>query len=198
MVAGKKVLLFVLVCGLNFMGVKATTMVKPDLNIAVVSVGTIVKETKEGININNELMGKYKTAVEGAQKQERELGEAVKKFKAEESMLSPAAREERQKGLTKMERDYKNKAQESQEELNLAAQKAQEKLGAEIVEAATKMAQAQGLDLVFDKESGRVLYSSEKADYTLQMVQLMDEKYEEAHVKKPTAVNTADSNGNKK
>jgi len=82
--------------------------------------------------------------------------------------LSDAGREREQKKMVKMEREYKAKVQECNEDIKITMQSKQERLLRDHNDAVEKYAQANNIDLVFGPHG--VVYASEKASCTLDVV----------------------------
>jgi len=78
----------------------------------------------------------------------------------------------------KMDREYKNKIQESEEELKIDMQKKTENLARNVDKAVIEIAKEEKLDAVVDKVTGRVIYVDEKFDFTAQVKGEMNKQYE--------------------
>jgi Skp family chaperone for outer membrane proteins len=102
----------------------------------------------------------------------------AKEFQEKASMMSEDAREKEQKRLVKMERDFKIKAQEYEEDFKVSMQKATEKLSKEVDDAVYQYARSNKIDVVVDKWTGRVIYSSQENEPTGEIVALMNQSHE--------------------
>jgi len=148
-----------------------------DLKIRFVNSMELMRDTEEGQKISRELQEKYKELAEEIQELNKKLETAAADFKKKESMLSESAKEVEQKKLLRMKRELEVKAQESEEEYKLAAQKATERISKEIIESVEEIAQNEGIDAIIDKDSGRALYVRDTtANYTNEVKVSMNKK----------------------
>ena len=137
----------------------------------------LMRETEEGKKISQELQETYKKYTAEIQKDDEELAKEKSEYARKRSMLSETAREAEEKKLIKKERELKNKIQEKEEEYKMTFNKATEQVFKEITEAVTKTAKEEGLDAVFDINSGRALYVADNVNYTAKVKNSMNEKY---------------------
>lgn len=133
------------------------------------------RESKQGKKTTQDLDKQRLDLTKKIQEMEQQFTAAVKEFQAKASTLSESALEKEKAKMVKMERDYKAKLQESDDEMKIAMQSAQERLLREYNEAVSQYAKANNIDLVFGP--GGVVYSSEKANCTKDIVANMDKSY---------------------
>ena len=137
--------------------------------------GFIELKYDEGKKIGQQVEAKRNKAVAKLKEKEQEYVDAAKEFKAKAATMSEDARIKAQKKLTKMERTYKADLQEIEEELKIAMHQAQEKLVREHNDAVYEYARANNVDIVFGP--GGVVYASEKAKCTGDVVKNMNKNY---------------------
>lgn len=150
--------------------------VKFDLSIRYVDSFAAIRDSSEGKVVAKELEKKRDELTREIKEMEQMFTAEAKDLQAKLPTLSESGREREQKKMVKMEREYKAKLQESDEDMKITMQSAQERLLREHNDAVVQYAQAGGIDLVFGPAG--VVYSSEKASCTLDVVKNMDKKYE--------------------
>ncbi len=146
-----------------------------DLSIRYVDTYAVMGQSEEGKKIGQQVEAKRNKAVAKLKEKEQEYVDAAKEFKAKAATMSEDARIKAQKKLTKMERTYKADLQEIEEELKIAMHQAQEKLVREHNDAVYEYARANNVDIVFGP--GGVVYASEKAKCTGDVVKNMNKNY---------------------
>lgn len=151
--------------------------VTTNLKFRFIDALELMRETEEGKKISQELQETYKKYTADIQNDDEDLTKERSEYTRKKSMLSESARENKEKELMKKERDFKNKIQESKEEYEMTFNKATEQVFKEITEAVIETAKEEGLDAVFDMNSGRAIYVADKVNYTAKVKGSMDEKY---------------------
>jgi len=149
-----------------------------NLKFRFVDSFALMRETGEGKEISQDLQEKYKEYALDIQKDNEELEKEAADYKRKEAMLSESARESEQKKLMKKKRELESKIQESEEDYKREANKATEQVFKEITEAVAETAKAEGLDAVFDMNSGRAIYVADAVNYTEKVKDGMDKRYE--------------------
>jgi len=153
----------------------AAKKVETDLEIRFLDFSKI-SESKGGQLVAKELQEKQEVLTKEIKQLEQEFSVAAKEFQAKAATLSEAGRERGQKKLVRLEREYKAKLQEAEEDLKIAMQTRQERLLRDCKEAVDQYAKANDVDLVFGPAG--VIYASEKAGCTNDVVALMDKNHE--------------------
>lgn len=151
---------------------------KVGLNVAYMDVFGAMRECKEGMLEAEKLEQKRKDLARGIETESKKLETAMAKFKTEASTLNDSARAKKEQELVKMKREVENLVQGSEEEMKLVMQQVTEALAKEVEQAVVAIAQKDKLDAVIDKVTGRVIYSTDKADYTSKVVQSMNKNYD--------------------
>jgi len=144
-----------------------------DLTIRYVDSFAAIRESQEGMVVGKELEKKRDELTAEIKKLEQEFSVAAKEFQAKASTLSESGREREQKKIVRLEREYKTKVQEADEDMKITMQSKQERVLREHQEAVQLYAQANDIDLVFGP--GGILYASEKANCTKEVIAKMDD-----------------------
>lgn len=148
-----------------------------DLNTRYIDVFSAMRESDEGkeaaekLEVKREELGK---SIEGLRAKYETL---VTEFKTKAATMNDSARAKKEQEVVKIKRDYESALQGAEEEMKLVMQQVTEALAKEVEAAVTIIAKAEGLDAVVDKVTGRVIYTSQKADWTSKVVQSMDKHY---------------------
>jgi outer membrane protein len=172
-----------------------------DLKVRYMDVFGAMRECKEGMQETEKLEGVRRDLANNIQAEAKKMEVAMNKFKTESSTLNDSARAKKEQELTKMKRDYDNIVQGSEEQMKLVMQQVTEQLAKEVEQAVIEIAKNERLDAVVDRVTGRVVYTSEKSDYTTKIVKVMNKNYDYKlansgkGVKSPTAVATNKSVG---
>ncbi len=146
-----------------------------DLSIRYVDSYAAIRESEEGKKIAKELEKKRDELTKEIKTMEDKFTAAAKELSAKASTLTESGREREQKNMTKMEREYKAKLEESDQDMKITMQAAQERLLREHNDAVFNYARVNNVDLVFGP--GGVVYASEKANCTFDVVKNMDKTY---------------------
>ena len=152
--------------------------IKYDLKIRVVDTNQLAAKTQQGMEGRNRLEQKQLQLRQELQAQGQNVEKEAMAFNSKKTTLSEDARNKEQTKLIRMRRDYENKVQTSDDELKLAAAQEQESLVRSIVDSAKEYAIEHKVDLVVDKGSGSVIYNSQKADCTADIINVMYKQYD--------------------
>jgi len=144
-----------------------------DLVIRYVDSYAALSSSEDGKEFAKNLEKKRAELTVEIKKLEQEYAAAAKEFQAKASTLSESGREREQKKMVRLEREYKTKLQESEEDMKITMQSKQERLFREHQEAVQQYAKANDIDVVFGP--GGILYASEKANCTNEVVAKMDD-----------------------
>ena len=149
-----------------------------DLKVRYIDVFGAMRECKEGMQETEKLEGVRKDLASNIQNEGKKLETAMNKFKTESSTLNDTARSKKEQELTKMKRDYDNIVQGSEEQMKLVMQQVTEQLAKEVEQGVIEIAKLEKLDAVVDRVTGRVVYTSERSDYTTKIVKVMNKNYD--------------------
>lgn len=155
---------------------------KANPKIAVIDEMTIMRTCEQGQKITQELESKRQELAVKAEGSEKKLQEEVKNYQAKAPAMKQEARDAEQQRLTKLGMDHESLLKSCEAEFKLAVNQATERIGREVEDVATKIAQQEGVDLLIDKSTGRVLYASDKADLTGKTIHALNAKAEQKTV----------------
>lgn len=154
--------------------------VKLDATIRFVETFTVMGEGEPGQIERKEIESKRDLASQEIQEESKKIEKAKNEYVSKATTMTDKARENEEKKLMKMERDLKNLVAEKEEELKLEMQLATEKLAYDMELAVVELAQQDGIDIVFDKMTGRAIYVSDAFDVTDKVIKRVNEKH---HIK---------------
>jgi len=175
-----------------------TKTVSTNLKMEYVDSYAVIRESKEGQEFAKEMESKRIDLGKELKELEQKFTMSAKGFQTKASTMSEVGRAREQKDLAKMEREYKGKLQESEEDMKISMQMGQERLFREHNQAVFDYAKSNSIDLVFGP--GGVIYASEKANCTFDIVDGMNKNYEIklAKAREPKNKTTAVAKGNSK
>lgn len=150
--------------------------VKFDLSIRFADPFIAFRESSEGKEVTKKLEKRRDELTGEIKEMEQMFTAAAKELQAKLPTMSESGREREQKKMVRMEREYKAKLQESDEDMKITMRGAQERLLREYTDAVSQYAKKNNIDIVFGPAG--VVYSSEKADCTLEVVKNMDTNYD--------------------
>jgi Skp family chaperone for outer membrane proteins len=146
------------------------------------------EEGKEAQKAMEALQTREASALENERKS---LDERLKLFNAKKDTLSDDARKKEEQELMASSNGLQGKVREAQELIRGEMAKATEKLAKLSDEAAIEIAKAENVDLLLEKNTGRVIYTKNGNDLTDKIQKKMNEKTTVAKNKAPkTAVKT--------
>ena len=146
--------------------------------IGFVESFAVMGECEEGQKARQDIETKRDLATQEIQSEAKKLEKSKNDYLAKSTTMSDSARAKEEKRLMKMDSDIKNLATEKEEELRLDMQVATEMLAQGLEAGVAKVAQAEGLDVVFDKMTGRAIYVAEKFDFTNKVTKEVNKNYE--------------------
>ncbi len=163
---------------INVGDVVSTLENKSDLKIRFMDTFEAMRVSKEGVKVSQELEEKRKELAKKIETEEKRMAQAMTEYRAQASSLSDTARNKKELELTNMKRDYEAMVQKYEEELKLVMQQKTELLAKEVDKAVTRIAKEEGLDAVVDRMTGRVIFASQRGDYTDKIAREMNKQYE--------------------
>jgi outer membrane protein len=113
------------------------------------------------------------------------LDDRLKQFNAKKDTLSEDARKKEEQELMAASGDLQNKVRKAQEEIRAEMGKATERLAKVAEEAAAEVAKAENVDVLLEKNTGRVIYTKNGTDLTDKIQRKMNEKTKLAKAKAP-------------
>jgi Skp family chaperone for outer membrane proteins len=154
-----------------------------DLKIRFIDTFAAMRESTEGTKVADTIEKKREGIAKQLDADGKKLEAADKEVRAKMSTMSKEAINKEEARLTKMQRDLKAKVDDGQETLKLDMQQATERLAHEVEKAVDVYAKAEKPDAIIDKTTGRVVYTSGKADITDIIKKQMDANYAAAKPK---------------
>lgn len=149
-----------------------------NIEIRIVESFELMGSCKEGMQARHDIEKKQEVLGQEIKQEEQKITQKMNEYRGKHSVLTEPARENEEKNLMKMERDFKNKIQETQDELKRDMDKKTINLARSMNDAAAQVAKKEKLDLVIDKDTGRVVYCSERLNLTAKVKRGMDQQYE--------------------
>ena len=151
--------------------------------VGYVSSMEVINSSKVGKEIKGKLDSAFKKSGTEVQFEEQKITKAVNEYKAKESTMADAAKETEQARLMKMRRDFEGMVQEKDEEMKRLQAKLNEQLTKEALQTAGELAQTEGLDVVVDTDSGKVLYVASNVNYTGKFTDCINKHYDAQNAK---------------
>lgn len=149
-----------------------------DAHLGVVESYAVMGDTQPGVAEREEMELKQNSARTEIQDEARKLEKAKNDYAKKAPAMTESARKLEETKLAKMERDLNDLAQEKGEELKQDMQVATEKLMQELEVAVAELAKEENLDIVVDKMTGRILYVSDKFDFTEKAIDKVNKRHE--------------------
>jgi Skp family chaperone for outer membrane proteins len=168
-----------IMCSIAFLtsGIYAKFTPSTSLTIAVIDENKLVNETSAS-NICKEKIEAERARIE------KEVGTMVQKFESskgefanKKATMSDTARAQEEERLLKMYNECEAAYRSGNDTMQRIFEREKGNLGKMISEGAKEFAQANKVDLVLDKTSGRVWYADPKFDATQDIFAVMEKKY---------------------
>jgi outer membrane protein len=128
---------------------------------------------KEEQAVMEQLQAKYSEQLEGDRKK---LDDRLKVFNAKKDTLSEDARKKEEQELMAASNNLQNEVRKAQELIRAEMGKATERLSKLTEEAAVEIAKAEKVDVLLEKNTGRVVYTKNGTDLTDKIQNKMNEK----------------------
>jgi len=138
--------------------------------IGILNIQRCIAESNEGKRISEALKNEIESMQERYNKAKDELNELQQEIEKQSLMLSLDAKENKQKEYEIKERELNYLAQDLNEEANKAQENARLKILQELDVIIRDVAKQGNFELVFEKSSSGILYSSESLDITNQVI----------------------------
>jgi Skp family chaperone for outer membrane proteins len=161
-----------------------------DISIGVCDLYTTMASSDAGKIKQKEMEDIQKMEANALEQQRQSCSKKLETFNAKKETLSKEAREKEEQELMALSRDLQNEVQKAQERIRGELSKATEELARAVEEAAVSIAKADHLDLLIDKNTGRVVYSKDSYDLTPRIEAKMNENYKIALAKDKKAADT--------
>lgn len=123
----------------------------------------------------------------GLETERKNLDERLKLFNAKKDTLSAEARQKEEQELMAASNELQGKVRNAQERIRGEMNIVTEKLAKVAEEAAVEIAKAEKVDVLLEKNTGRVIYTKNGTDLTDKVQKKMNEKSAVAKAKQPAA-----------
>lgn len=167
-----------------------------DIKIRFIDTFAAMRESTEGIKVADSIEKKREGIAKQLEADGKKLEAKDKEVRAKMSTMSKEALNKEEATMTKMKRDLENKVRDGEETLKLDMQQATENLAHKVEKAVDAYAKIEKPDAIIDKTTGRVVYTSGKADITDLIKTQMNSDYAAACAK-PKVGGTAATVGSK-
>lgn len=148
-----------------------------DLKIRFIDTFAAMRESNEGAKVAETIEKKREGIAKQLDADGKKLEAKDKEVRAKMSTMSKEALNKEEAVVTKMQRDLKAKVDDGQETLKLDMQQATENLAHKVEKAVDAYVKIEKPDAIIDKTTGRVVYTSGKADITDVIKKQMDADY---------------------
>lgn len=144
------------------------------LKIAVVSSFECMGNCEVGKDARQELEKQQAVLVKEYQDKEKDLADALNKFKEKSAMMSEDARKTEEKRILKMKTELEELGQEAREKIQTAMTRKTETLAQNFEDVVKSYGEKEAYDFIIDQNSGRVVYAAPDKDVTKNIIDLMD------------------------
>lgn len=175
----KKSLVISLFCSL-FFAVNATengVKTEKPLKIKVIKGKDVVTQSLEGKQIEKRIKEVRDRLEKDIKKLDAEIEKDLTELRAKARAVDQEALEKEQSKIVEKKKNRDTKAESAQEELTRTVNHELSKLNKKIAETIIDEAKKNDLDIVIVKESGEVVYNSDKVDFTNEIIKAQDAKY---------------------
>jgi Skp family chaperone for outer membrane proteins len=149
-----------------------------DILIGVCDLYNAMASTGDGKEKQQEMEVLQKDLTANLEQQRLASAKKLESFNAKKDTLSKEAREREEQELIALSRELQNEVQKAQERVRHELNKATEELAHAAEQAAVEIAKADKLDLLIEKNTGRVIYSRESFDVTKRVEETMNRNRE--------------------
>lgn len=153
------------------------TNVKAELKIAVIEGKEILSTSKEGQEINKAITEKREQLTQEITSLDQKLEKEANEIRSKQRTISPEALESKQEAFFKSQRARDARVQEAENEFKSFTNRRLAKFDAKLREKLKHWGENNQFDIVSLKETGEIIYASKKADYTKQVVDILDTEF---------------------
>lgn len=148
-----------------------------DLSIKVVSAQDIMAGTDLAQEASKTVESKRMEYMKQAQSRAQEIEKKEKDLSAKAATMSTDAQRKEAKIIADLRQDLESDQKKWMQELQLDAQSEMERLGQQFDAAVQKVAQEKKADLVFERESGRIVFAAPELMMTDDIKTAMNAEY---------------------
>lgn len=156
---------------------KPAVKVSADLKIRVVDAFEVMQKSLLGAEITKELSDTNQKWAAEITLKGKELEQELMAFDSKKVTMSESAREKEERRLAKAKRDYQVSIEEKNQEFQMMQAKSSERMLKEVRDNSTIVARAENIDVIVDRTTGQILYSSESANVTGKLIDAMNIKF---------------------
>ena len=138
--------------------------------VAIVDLQRCMRESNEGKRLTESLKTKADAMQQRYNKAYKDVNDLSKEIEKQSLMLSLEAKASKQSELDKKKRDLTYLEQDLEEEQTAAQQSATQSLLKDIYTVCESIAKQQGFDLVIEKSTSGIIYTSSALDVTDQII----------------------------
>ena len=142
--------------------------------IGIVNIQRCLQESNEGKRLDQELLEKRNEMQEELNTKQLELEEMEKEIQKQSLMLSLDAKEDKENEYYKMQRDIEYLVEDFNELMTKMQTEAQQTFLTALQDILVDIAGKDGYDLIMERLSGGILFSSEAIDITDQVIDALN------------------------
>jgi Skp family chaperone for outer membrane proteins len=159
--------------------VKHSDLNKPieSLKVGVVSATEIMIDTDLGKDASKKVDTKRQEYMKIAQVNAQDIDKKEKELVAKAPTMSAESQRKQSMEVANLKQDFDLNQKKWTAELQEIAQGEMEKLGKDFDQAVQQIAQESNIDMMFEKESGRIVYANPKFDMTKHVKVSMNNNY---------------------
>ena len=147
-----------------------------DFKIGVVDFQKILNSSSAGKNAQNEIKKKGEALKSELEKAQTELKEMQEQYKRESLLLSDDKKKQKEREMRIKLNNLSILQNKTTKEFNTLKAKLINDVKKEVIDLAITKGQADGYELIIEKNSGSVLYAKNSLDLTDEMIQDYDKK----------------------
>lgn len=151
----------------------STSSAGQELRIAVVDLATVTEQMPEKKAVEATVQAEAEALDIDVQNRWKELGRLSQDIKSKEKALSAEALVERQEEIIRKEKELSEYWEKRSSEIRRSATDVSGAISKLIRSSVSDMAKRKGFDLVFDRESGRLLYANDRFDHTVDLLETL-------------------------
>lgn len=159
-----------------------TALKTSGLNVGVVSATEIMMDTNIGKDASKAIDDKRQTYMKQIQADAQDIEKKEKDLMAKASTMSADSQRKQSLEIENAKKALELKNQNLMKDLQADAQTAMENLGKNFDKAVTQVAQATKADLIFEKESGRIVFAADHLNITNSVKTAMNNDYKATQV----------------
>ena len=162
--------------GIFFSGIALADSLPETDGIGIVDIQRVIDETRQGKAARQKVEKAVEKSRVKLDKMKKEFEDEREQTKKQIALLSEDAREQTLSQLRGKERDLTRRVRDHQEEILRMEGTEIKKVIDQINEVVNTLASDKGIDFVLEKEKRVVLYSSDKLDFTDQVIEKMNKR----------------------